>query len=78
MRFRSKQGLCLRFTVKEQKTNCQFGHPFSVYTYTPILYCDCLHCKTVTSNYSVLLGVLNVFIKHLGSYVENRLSLNRA
>ena len=32
MRFRSKQGLCLRFIVYEEKVNCQLGHPFSTVT----------------------------------------------
>ena len=34
MRFRSKQGLCLRFIVYGEKVNCQLGHPlFTVTVY---------------------------------------------
>ena len=32
MRFRSKQGLCLRFIIYEEKVNGQLGHPFSTVT----------------------------------------------
>ena len=32
MRFRSKQGLCLRFIVYEEKVNCQLHLPFSAVT----------------------------------------------
>ena len=32
MRFRSKQRLCLRFIVYEEKVNCQLNHPFSTVT----------------------------------------------
>ena len=57
MLFRSKQGLCLRFIAFEEKVNSQLGHP-------SIICCDYLHSKTVKSNQSILLNVLNVFIKH--------------
>ena len=30
--FRSKQGLCQRFIVYEEKVNCQLSHPFSTVT----------------------------------------------
>ena len=38
---------------------------------SPILYSDCLHGKTVKFNNSILLSVVNVFIKHLGFCAES-------
>ena len=32
MRFRLKQGLCLRFIVYKKNVNYQLGHPFSTVT----------------------------------------------